>query len=158
MQITLNPILDRYSSTLDRGYLSNESLAQLELYIQTFPNRINSYKLLRDQTEEIVTRSLELLEVDYPELVKTRKQLCRRDMTIVLTSMALAILRDDERLFREQLLDWFSNILSCFQVNDEYSLAYKKVQLVVDRLLPQESALSIKHYTSITIEALTKKE
>jgi len=126
MQITLNPILDQYSSTLDRGYLSNEALAQLELYIQTFPNRINSYKLLRDQAEEIVTRSIELLAVDYPDLVKTKNELCRRDMTSVLMSIALAILRDDEQMFRDRFLDWFSNILSSFQVNDEYSLAYKK--------------------------------
>jgi hypothetical protein len=109
---------------------------------------------LRDYSEEMTTRSLQLLAQQYPELLQKQMQRCKYDMSNTIRYASLSVLRDDELFFTETLMDWLANIVKSYQVAKECSIAYRLLQSVVDEMLPAECAALVKPYTEMAIAAL----
>ena len=68
--LTINSILGEKIGDIDRAYLTDEDLLNVEKFVNGFPVRVKAYNLLRDQSDELVLRSISLLAQQYPELAK----------------------------------------------------------------------------------------
>jgi hypothetical protein len=152
--LTINRTLDEKIVVVDRVYLNDTDLFNLERFANSFSLRVKTYNLLRDNADEITVRSLKLLAQQYPELVQKQLQRCKYDMSTMLRYVSLAVLRDDELFFREKLMDWLANIIHSYQVEKECSIAYHLFQMVIDQMLPTECAAMVKPYSEMAIAAL----
>ena len=141
MLLTMNRTLDEKIANVDRVYLTDIDLYNLERFANSFSLRVKTYNLLRDHTDEITIRTLKLLAQQYPELVKKQLQRCKYDMSNLIRYTSLSILRDDELFFREALMDWLANIINSYQVTQECSTAYRLFQSVIDWLGNLQSEL-----------------
>ena len=130
MLLTMNRTLDEKIANVDRVYLTDIDLYNLERFANSFSLRVKTYNLLRDHTDEITIRTLKLLAQQYPELVQKQLQRCKYDMSNLIRYTSLSILRDDELFFREALMDWLANIINSYQVTQECSTAYRLFQSV----------------------------
>lgn len=154
MILTMNRTLDEKIANVDRVYLTDIDLYNLERFANSFSLRVKTYNLLRDRTDEITIRSLKLLAQQYPELVQKQLQRCKYDMSNLIRYASLSILRDDELFFREALMDWLANIINSYQVTQECSTAYRLFQSVIDEMLPLECAALVKPYSEMAISSL----
>lgn len=154
--LIINRTLEKKITEVEERYLDNNDLSQLAKYAGSFSLRLKTYNLFRDQAEEIVVRSLQVLVQAYPALMQKHASRCKYDMSNVLRSMSVAILRDDELFFREQMMDWLSTILYAYQVTTECSMAYHKMQEVISKMLPPECSMLVKPYTDMTLLLLSK--
>ena len=152
--LTINRTLDEKMTEIDRVYLTDTDLVNLERFANSFSVRVKTYNLLRDHAEEITVRTLKLLSQQYPELLQKHLQRCKYDMSNVIRYASLAALRDDEVFFSETLMDWLANIINSYQVAKECSTAYRLLQSVIDEMLPAECAAIVKPYTDMAISAL----
>jgi hypothetical protein len=152
--LTINRTLDEKIAAVDRVYLTNVDLLNLERFASSFSVRVKTYNLLRDLADEITVRSLKRLAQQYPELVQKQLQRCKYDMSNMIRYASLSILRDDELFFRETLMDWLANIINSYQVAKECSTAYHLFQTVVDEMLPPECAAMVKPYSDMAIATL----
>ena len=146
MLLTMNRTLDEKIANVDRVYLTDIDLYNLERFANSFSLRVKTYNILRDRTDEITIRTLKLLAQQYPELVQKQLQRCKYDMSNLIRYTSLSILRDDELFFREALMDWLANIINSYQVTQECSTAYRLFQSVIDEMLPLECAALVKPY------------
>lgn len=152
--LTINRTLDEKMIAVDRVYLTDTDLVNLERFANSFSVRVKTYNLLRDRAEDITIRTLKLLAQQYPELLQKHLQRCKYDMANVIRYASLAALRDDEVFFSETLMDWLANIINSYQVAKECSTAYRLMQSVMDEMLPAECAAIVKPYTEMAISAL----
>lgn len=152
--LTMNRTLDERIGDVDRVYLTDTELFNLERYANSFSVRVKTYNLLRDRADEITIKALKLLAQQYPELVQKQLQRCKYDMSNVIRYTSLSVLRDDELFFSEALMDWLANIINSYQIAKECSTAYRLMQSVVDEMFPAECAALVKPYSDKAISAL----
>jgi hypothetical protein len=152
--LTINRTLDEKMIDVDRVYLTDTDLVNLERFANSFSVRVKTYNLLRDHADEISVRTLKLLAQQYPELLQKHLQRCKYDMSNVIRYASIAALRDDEVFFSETLMDWLANIINSYQVAKECSTAYRLLQSVIDEMLPVECAAIVKPYTDMAVSAL----
>jgi len=150
----MNRTLDEKIGDVDRVYLTDTELFNLERYANSFSVRVKTYNLLRDRADEITIKALKLLAQQYPELVQKQLQRCKYDMSTVIRYTSLSVLRDDELFFSEALMDWLANIINSYQITKECSTAYRLMQSVVDDMFPAECAALVKPYSEKAISAL----
>jgi hypothetical protein len=154
--MVINRTLAERIVNVDRAYLSDEDILNIEELVNNFPLRVKTYSLLRDRGDELVLRSLHLLAEQYPEIVQKHSQKCKYDMTGTIRYISLALLRDDELFFRESLMGWYANIIHSYQIVSEISTAYRLLQVVAEKLLPADSFALVKPYIEIAISAFLK--
>ncbi|WP_231664310.1 phycocyanin [Pseudanabaena sp. 'Roaring Creek'] len=150
----MNRTLDEKIAVIDRVYLNDSDIYNLERFASSFSLRVKTYNLLRDRADEITIRALQLLAQQYPELVQKQLQRCKYDMSNMIRYASLAILRDDELFFREALMDWLANIINSYQIAKECSTAYRLLQTVIDERLPAECAALVKPYSDMAVSSL----
>jgi Phycobilisome protein len=154
--LTINRNLDEKVGDIDRAYLTDEDLLNVEKFVTGFPVRVKTYNLLRDLSDELVLRSISLLAQQYPELVQKSSRVCKYDMSLNLRYVALSILRDDELFFREALIDWHANIIHSYGISKEVSVAYCLLRDITKKIAPPECFSLINPYFEVTISAFQK--
>jgi len=152
--LTMNRTLEEKVGVVDRVYLTDTDLVNLERFASSFSIRVKTYNLLRDHSDEIIVQSLKLLAQQYPELVQKQLQRCKYDMSTMIRYSSLSVLRDDELFFRETLMDWLANIINSYQIAKECSTAYRLFQTVIEKMLPPECAALVKPYSEMAINIL----
>jgi len=150
---TLNHTLERNILKADGRYLNPEELQCLEHYIQSYANRLQTYQLLRDNSEKLIVHALRRLAQIHPDLIQHHGPRCKYDMTEVVRYIALSILRDDEVFFKEQMMAWLDTILLAYKRTTHCATAYRYLQEAI-AALPAQSATLIRPYLEIVIQAL----
>lgn len=151
---TLNYTLARNIVEADGRYLDAQELQPLERYVQSYTTRLETYHLLREHSEKFVVFSLRKFANTYPELIQQHGGRCKYDMTEVLRYIAIAILRDDELFFKEQMMVWLDTILLAHKRNTHCSLAYRNLQDAIAASLPATSANLVRPYLELILQSL----
>jgi Phycobilisome protein len=151
---TLNHTLDRNVFEADGGYLDTQGLRPLEQYLTTYVPRLETYQNLRDQSKQLVQQTLKKFGQAYPEIIQKHGPRCQYDMLEVLRYIALAILRDDEVFFKEQMMSWLDTILLAHKRNSHCLTCYRHLQEAINTSLPPASSNLIRPYMDGIILAL----
>ncbi|MGG6296519.1 phycobilisome protein [Leptolyngbya sp. AN02str] len=150
----MNRLLEESIRNADGRYLSDRELSPLEHYAHSYHNRLNTYTLLHQNADQLVTRSLQQMGVSDP-YVTQHKTTCFRDMSYVVRMVAIALLRDDEDGFKQEFVLWMQNILAALHKDAQSAKAYRILQITIANELPSDNAKLVNHYLSEFIAALS---
>ncbi|AFY65210.1 phycocyanin [Geitlerinema sp. PCC 7407] len=151
---TLNHTLEKSLLDADGRYMSPQELYPVEQYIQSFAARVEAYHFLRDNSDKLVLAALRKLAQIHPDVIQKHGQRCKYDMTEVLRYIALAILRDDEVFFKEQMLVWLDTILVAHKKTEQCAMAYRYLQDAVNQSLTSAHSGLVRSYLDTVILAL----
>ncbi len=151
----MNTTLTKQVLQADGRYFNDLELQTLELYEQTFSLRLQTYNLLSQQADSLILQTLRRMLVIDRAAIQAHGETCKRDMSYVLRSVALAILKDDEEGYKQTLILWMQNIMAALNKESQSSRAYRLMQEVVRETMPSESAGLVNHYLELFITALT---
>lgn len=151
---TLNYTLDKNIVEADGRYLDVQELQPLEHYVQSYTSRLETYQLLREHSEKLVLMALRKLATTYPELIQQHGGRCKYDMTEVLRYVAIAILRDDETFFKDQMMVWLDTILLAHKRQTQCVQAYRNLQDEIAAHLPAATAGLIRPYLDLIGQSL----
>lgn len=151
---TLNHSLTKTILEADGRYLKGHELQPLELYIQSYTLRSETYQLLRDQSDALILNALRKLAQSHPDLLKQHGQRCKYDMGEVLRYIALSILKDDEVFFKEQVMDWLDTILVAHKRTAQCSTAYRYLQEAIISSLPAPNSSLVRSYLDMVQQSL----
>lgn len=150
----LNHTLERILLQADGRYLNIQELEVVERYVQTYATRLQTYEQLREHGDKLVVAALRKLMQVQPELVQQHGPRCKYDLTEVLRYIALAVLRDDETFFREQLLFWLDTVLLAHGRTENCVIVYRSLKDAVAKALPAANAQLIHPYLDSVIQSL----
>lgn len=151
---TLNYTLDKNVVEADGRYLDSQELQPLEEYVQSYAIRLETYQQLRDAGEKVVLMALRKLATTYPELVQQHGGRCKYDMSEVLRYIAIAILRDDETFFKDQMMVWLDTILLAHKRQAQCGQAYRNLQEAIVATLPASATNLVRPYMDLITQVL----
>lgn len=150
----LNSTWDDLINESDGRYLTDTETQTMQRYLQTFAARLKTYEILRDKSDPLITQALKKFMLVHPDIMQKHSQRCVYDMKMTVCIMALAILRDDPRFFKENLIFWQANILTAYQRNHSCLKAYCCLQDVFKEQLPPPAYQLISPYLDVVLQAL----
>ncbi|MBD2463761.1 hypothetical protein H6G89_22425 [Oscillatoria sp. FACHB-1407] len=150
----MNSTLEQHIREADGRYLTDLELRSLEGYAQSYQLRSTAYSLLCERSESLIQQVLDRLATTESTVIREHGETCRRDMTYVLRSIALAVLRDDDQGFREQLILWMQNIMMALRKEAQSARAYQYLQEIIAQQLPTDCANLINRNLQEFIQAL----
>ena len=138
--------LEKLSMDTDGRFASDEELAFVDAYVQSFGLRVQTYQTLQlvesaiVQQVEAKMRSLDPMLFHYGKKDVSVKW--KRDTVRVLRYSAIAMLMDDPETLRERFLLWFQSIMRAFGAEKSCNATYEVMQQVVKQhLTPQQASM-----------------
>jgi hypothetical protein len=151
---TINHFLEEKVREADGSYLDMQGLKPFEQFAHSYVTRLETYQNLRDQSANLVMQALRKFAQTHPELIQKHGQRCQYDMTEVLRYVALAILRDDETFFKEQMMSWLDTILLAHKKQNQCSTAYRYLLDAISASLPPANSSLIRPYLDSVLMTL----
>jgi hypothetical protein len=150
----INHTLDQKILEADGRYLDAQGLSPLEQYVQGYTTRLETYQHLRDQSKTLVNQAVQKFGQVYPDLIQKHGARCQYDMGEVLRYVALAILRDDDVFFSEQMMDWLDTILMAYKMHNQCAISYGILKEVINSSLPPACSSLVNPYLDDVIQKL----
>jgi Phycobilisome protein len=150
----MNSILEKHIRQADGRYFTDLELGLLEEYVQSYELRLATYSVLCERSEMFVEQTLAQLSKTDRATVQEFGDKCRRDMSYVLRSIAIAILKDDDDTFREQFILWMQNIMTALRKEAQSARAYVLLQEIISQQLPDEQAALVNRNLHDFVQAL----
>lgn len=136
----MNIALEQAIHQADGRYFTDVELGLLEDYLKTFPGRLETYSILCEKSDEFINKALQKLAHTDAHVVREHGEKCVRDMSYVLRYVAIAVLRDDDSGFKQQLILWMQNIMAALNKEAQSARAYRLLQEVLRENMSAENA------------------
>ncbi len=149
---SINSLLEDLAYQSEGRYLTPAELQPVYRYLKTFSTRLQTYGLLRDQSDKLIQQSLKKFLPLHPEVMRKHGSRCQYDLAAVLRYMALSVLRDDPLFFKENLLYWQVNILAAYRQNEACLVAYRCLQETLSEQLPAPANQFIDPYMEMVLQ------
>lgn len=138
--------LEKLSMDTDGRFASDEELAFVDAYVQSFSLRLQTYQTLQLVESAIVQQVEAKMRSIDPMLFHHGKEdvstKWKRDTVRVLRYSAIAMLMDDPETLRERFLLWFQSIMKAFGAEKSCNATYEVMQQVVKQhLTPQQASM-----------------
>ncbi len=101
-------------------YLKAGELDQLRAYLQSWPERQQTYQTLRERESSIFKQTLIQLQRDRPDLTAPLLEIAQRDLLVILRQSALAMLLGDESLLQERAIGWVEDQIQLYSLQTAY--------------------------------------
>lgn len=138
--------LENLSVAADARYASDEELAFIEGYVNSYDRRQQIYLKLKSLEQKIVEQVSTKLRSQDPKLLQYGtedvSEKWKRDTLRVMRYVALTVLIDDSKNLEDQFLTWFQTIMQAFGAERSCDATYNMMQQTIKQLLdPAEAAL-----------------
>lgn len=97
------------SSVFDQAenrYLKPKELKLITQYVASMPERLDTYRTLRDRELEIMQAVVDQLQAELPQEAAENLERCIKNALLMLRNCALSLLLDDETIVQRRFLDW----------------------------------------------------
>ncbi|MBW4578780.1 MAG: phycobilisome protein [Tildeniella nuda ZEHNDER 1965/U140] len=138
--------LEKLSLDTDGRYATDEELAFVSTYVQSFGTRVQTYQTLQLVEAAIVQQVEAKMRAIDPDLFRSGNEdmsaKWKRDTVRVLRYSAVAMLMNDPDTLRERFLLWFKTIMKAFSAQKSCNATYVVMQEVVKQhLTPVQASL-----------------
>ncbi|MEB3337538.1 MAG: hypothetical protein VKJ46_08760 [Leptolyngbyaceae bacterium] len=106
-------------------YLKSEELNILSQYVSSLPQRLETYRLLRDKELEIMQQVADQLQLAMPQETTANLERCLKHALLMLRYCAMSMLLNDESFVKERLLGWLSQTVQAYNTQAIDSTLYR---------------------------------
>lgn len=108
----MHPQIETIFDEAEHRYLKPEELGVINQYVNSLPERIDTYRTLRDRELEIVQQVADQLETVLPQETVENLERSLKNALLLLRYSAMGMLLNDEAFVQERLLSWLSTTIS----------------------------------------------
>jgi hypothetical protein len=95
-------------------YLKPEELKLIGQYVASMPERLDTYRSLRDRELEIMQAVADQLQADLPQESEENLERCIKHALLMLRYCALSLLVNDESLIQHRFLEWVGPLAKAY--------------------------------------------
>lgn len=134
-------IKDLIEQAQDR-YLKSDELGLLNDYVQSLPERLKLYQLLRDREIDILQKVADQTEIELPKTATVEIEHGIKNLILVLRYCAMGMLLNDENFIKQRLLRWLEQVMALQDMKQINEILYKQLNQVLRQEL-KASQLSL---------------
>ncbi len=138
----MHPELEALLAEAENRYLKSEELKVLTEYVDSLPQRLETYRQLRDKEVEIMQAVVDQVPRYLPNQSVEAMERSVKNAMLMLRYCAMAMLINDENLVKERLVNWLSETLSLEESQELDKTLYKLLnQQLMKSLTPDQIKL-----------------
>jgi hypothetical protein len=135
----MHPQLETIFDEAEHRYLKAEELTVINQYVNSLPERLETYRELRDREMEIMQQVADQLEAALPQETVENLERSLKNALLLLRYSAMGMLLNDEAFVQDRLVDWLTKTMSLHNT--------RAIDMALFRLLNQRlmQILTTKH-------------
>jgi hypothetical protein len=149
-------LLENVLKNADGNYIDAKDFRLLDNSLSTWQSRKQAYSAIESNESEILNYALTAMSngdrFEARPMDKLGVDRCKRDMTLGLRCLALAMLLQDEEMLKDRVLYWQQNVFLAMQLNYQ---GYKFLGLAIKTLLPANQAELMAPYAKMAHEMMS---
>lgn len=102
----MHPQIDALFDEAESRYLKPEELGLINQFVETLPERLEAYRILRDQEVAIMQPVADQLQVQFPQENNANLERSIKNALLLMRYCAMGMLVNDEILVKQRLLSW----------------------------------------------------
>ncbi len=127
----MHPQLETLFDDAESRYLKPEELQLISQYVDSLPERLEVYRLLRDQELDLMQSVADRLQAELPQEPQATLERSIKNALLMLRYCAMSLLLNDETFVRDRFLSWVSQTV---EVYNSQSVDVKLYRLLNQRL------------------------
>jgi len=114
----MHPQLESIFNEAETRYLKVEELGPLDHYVTSLPDRLETYRMLRDRETTIMQTVADNLVAMFPNEKTERLERSIKHAMLVLRYSAMGMLLEDETFIQDRLKGWLSETVKAYNTYD----------------------------------------
>ncbi|TVQ20919.1 MAG: hypothetical protein EA367_07135 [Leptolyngbya sp. DLM2.Bin15] len=135
----MHPDIEALFDDAESRYLKIEELGILNQYVDSLPERLETYRQLRNREVEIMQPVADELEAALPNVSQDNLERSLKNAILLLRYCAMAMLLNDEAFVRNRLLNWVEKAAQAYNTRPIDSILYPLLERKLGQILtPQQ--------------------
>ncbi|MGF1495997.1 MAG: hypothetical protein ACFB8W_04115 [Elainellaceae cyanobacterium] len=144
----MHPQIDAMFDEAENRYLKPNELDILNHYVESLPDRLETYRHLRDQEVSVMQQVVEQLEQQFPNEKTEVLERCLKNALLVMRYSAMGMLLNDESFLQNRLISWLEETVKVFNTQALDTALYRLLnQRLSETLTPNQLRLIQPHLT-----------
>lgn len=114
----MHPQLESIFNEAENRYLKVEELDPLDQYVTSLPDRLQTYRVLRDRETTIMQAVADSLVAAFPNEKHERLERSIKHAMLVLRYAAMGMLLEDEAFIQNRLKGWLAETVKAYNTYD----------------------------------------
>ena len=140
----MHPELETLLAEAENRYLKTEELQVLTQYVESLPQRLETYRSLRDGEVEILQAVADRVPGLIPDVPEEKIERSLKNMMLMLRYCSMSMLINDDSLVKERLVNWLSETMSMYDSEELDKVLYKLLNQELMKTLSPEQIKLIK--------------
>jgi hypothetical protein len=154
----MHPQIESIFDEAENRYLNPEELNTLGQYVDSLPERLETYRIIRDRELEIMQAVADQLQNEMPkEKVEVLERSIKNGL-LALRYCAMGMLLNDEVLVKERLISWLSQTMKVYNTHSVDTTLYRLLNQQLNQVLNPKQALLINTMLGMAQDALLGQE
>lgn len=119
----------------ENRYLKPEELKPIIQYVASMPERLDTYRSLRDRELEIMQAVTDQLQAELPQEPEESLERCIKHALLMLRYCALSLLINDEDLIQHRFLDWVGPLAKAYDTKNIDAKLYRLLNQQLSKVL-----------------------
>lgn len=126
----MHPQIESLFDDADTHYLKPNELSFIHQFVSSLPNRVDTYRALRDRELEVMQWVADQLQAELPTEPVEHLERSIKTALLILRTCAMGMLLDDDTFVADRLLGWLTGILKAYDT--------RAIDRILHRLLNQK--------------------
>ncbi|MDJ1183463.1 hypothetical protein [Roseofilum casamattae] len=140
----MHPELETLLAEAENRYLKTEELKVLTQYVESLPQRMETYRCLRDNEVEILQAVADRVPGILPDVPVEQIERSLKNMMLMLRYCSMSMLINDDSLVKERFIDWISETMRMYDSAELDKVLYKLLNQQLMKSLSSDQIKLIK--------------
>ncbi|MBP0013101.1 MAG: hypothetical protein J7545_11540 [Roseofilum sp. SBFL] len=154
----MNTDLETLFAEAENRYLKPEELKGLTEYVESLPQRLETYSQIREKEVEIMQAVADQLPQYFPNTSVEDMERSIKNAMLMLRYCAMSMLINNDKLVQDRFVDWLSQSMAMYETQDFDKALYKLLNQQLMKSLKPEQIKLIKSPLILAQTQLLKSE
>ncbi len=131
----MHPQLETLFEQAESRYLKPEELNLLNQYVESLPERLETYRQLRDREVEIMQAVADQLTDQFPNEDTAILERSLKNALLMLRYCAMSMLLNDDSFVKDRLVSWLSRTVQTYNSQKTDAVLYKLLNQQLSKTL-----------------------
>ncbi|WP_448571080.1 hypothetical protein [Trichothermofontia sp.] len=150
----MHPQIESLLDQAENRYLNPEELTLLDKYVSSLPDRLETYRRLRDQEVAIMQQAVDQLQAEMPHIQTVDLERSIKNALLVVRYCAMSMLLDDETFTKERLLSWLSRNVQVYNTQAIDRALYRHLEKSLTQALGPKSMSFLQPFLVMSRDAV----
>lgn len=150
----MHPQIESLLDQAENRYLNPEELVLLDKYVSSLPDRLETYRRLRDHEVAIMQQAVDQLQAEMPQVQTADLERSIKNALLVVRYCAMSMLLDDETFTRERLLGWLSRNVQVYNTQAIDRALYRHLEKALTQALGPKAMSLLQPFLVMSRDAI----